>query len=113
MKTPAIPEADNSRRDNEEIKGHIADMIEHKEYALKEALALIEQARKLMNFRHAELADPIYEKASSAVWRAKHEVETALQFNFSGDTYLGNKACGPVGAAILRDMQAGILTKDD
>lgn len=106
-----IPEADNGRRDNAEIKGHIADLIAHKEAAMREALVLLKRANDLMSFRHAELDDPIYSRASSAVWRAKHEVDKALDFNFSNDTYLGNKACGPTGAAILRDMEAGVLPK--
>jgi len=110
-KTSGIPEVDNDRRDNEEIKGHINDMITRKGDALKQALALIKQAEALLSFRHSTTDDATYERAVHAVWGAKHEVDKAMDFNFNSDCYLGNMACGPVGAAILRDIEAGILPK--
>lgn len=110
-KTADIPEADNGRRDNEEIKGRIDDLITRKGDALKQALALIKQAEALLSFRHSTTDDATYERAVHAVWGASREVDKAMDFNFNSDCYLGNKACGPLGAAILRDMESGILPK--
>lgn len=109
-KKPSIPEIDNKRRDNVEVKEAIAAVIGHKGEALKEALALIKRAQDLLYFRHADIDDTIYTNAKSAVWKAVREVEHAIDFNFDNDCYLGNKACGPLGAAVLKDIESGVIT---
>lgn len=101
---PKIPECDNGRRDDAELKAEILALIEEKEAALAKALALVKEAQETLFIRHAGLDDTIYCRATSSVWGAIIDIEKAIQFNFRSDTYLGNKACGPLGAAVLKDM---------
>lgn len=102
---PAIPEYDNSRRDNAEVKAAIALIIERKEQALRKALALVKEADKALFYCSEDREDTMYDKAQSEIWGAEREISRALDFNFSNDTYLGNKAVGPMGAAVLRSLE--------
>lgn len=99
-----IQEFDNSRRDDAELKAAILALIEEKDEALAKALALVKEAQETLFIRHAGLDDTIYCRATSSVWGAIIDIEKAIQFNFRSDTYLGNKACSTLGAAVLKDM---------
>lgn len=100
-----IPDHDNSRRDNEAVKKRIAEIIKRKEEALKKALKMVTEAQHDLYFRHSSIAAEIYGRATSAMLEAEHEIAHAIRFNYSNDTYLGNLACGPLGAAVLRDIE--------
>jgi hypothetical protein len=103
-----IPEIDNSRRDNEDVKERIAVVLTNEKNALEQALELLKQAEKILQVRHSNVDSTIYQRTVSAVWKARYEAQRSLEFSDFNDCYLGNKACGPLGAAVLKDIANGI-----
>jgi hypothetical protein len=96
-------------RNDMEVREAVQDVLDAKDKAVKDALALIQQAQMLLvAVPYYNVDEPLYTHVVAATSAATREAQSYIQHTEHTETYVGNVAASELGRMIKQQLDAEV-----